>query len=181
MADNYLEKKMEEHRRGTGVKAARKLSPTGERRGMVSLKIDELRVFVSDASTNNGAAIVRRLRDAGCKVAFASNDDKAGRNLAQASGTRHYPTTFKGSVVDDIVKIWGGIDVLVATDNIRIDNVDVESVILIDKSPGIMHRGDIRVNAINTTGLTSHEISHLCLLLCLKDSACINGVVLGKN
>lgn len=181
MADNYLEKKMEEYRRGAVVKAARKLSPTGERRGMISLKIDELRVFVTDASTDNSAAIVRRLREAGCKVAFVCGDDKAGRNLAQASGARHYPTIFKGSVTEDMVKTWGGIDVLIVTNGRQSDNVDAESVILLDKSPEIISRNGRRVNAVNTTGLTPHEVAHLCLLLCLKESACISGVVLGAN
>lgn len=180
MADNYLEKKMEEHRRGTVVKTVRRLSPPGERRGTVSLKIDELRVLVTDASEENGAAIVKRLRYAGCKVAFASGDDKAGRNLAQESGARHYPMTFNGSVIDDIVRVWGGIDVLVVTDCSRSDDIDVNDVILIGDSPKLNRKVGRRVNAIDTTGLDPSEIAHLCLLLCLKESTCLNGVVLGS-
>ena len=73
MADNYLEKKMEEYRSGALSKpAARRLSPTGERPGTVSFRIDQLRVLVTDASDDVGRAVVRKLRGAGCRVAFVS-------------------------------------------------------------------------------------------------------------
>lgn len=180
MADNYLEKKMEEHKRGTSLKTPRILSPIGERPGMVSFKIDQLRVFVTDASTEIGTAVVRRLREAGCKVAFVSSDDKSGRNLAQASGARHYPRGFRGSVVDDIAEAWGGIDVMVVDSGGAMDdNVNVENVILIGESPRVICREGIRINAIDTTSLCAREVAHLCLLLCLKESACLNGVSLG--
>ena len=180
MADNYLEKKMDEHRRAAAVRpSARRLSPVGERRGYVSFKIDELRIFVTDASSEIGSAIVRRLRDGGCKVAFAAAEDKAGRALAQESGARHYPASFSGSVVGDIAKSWGGIDVLVVTDRSRMAYADAKRIILVDASPEIRRSEGVSVNAIATGGLTPAEIAHLCLFLCLKESACLSGVTLG--
>lgn len=180
MADNYLEKKMEEHRRGAAAKAVgRRLSPLGERRGTVSFKIDELRVLVTDAGTDSGAAIVKRLREGGCKVAFASRDDKAGRELAQTSGARHYPATFNGSVTDDLARAWGGIDVIVVTDGRRVEDVGAKRAILIGVAPEILQRDDLAVNAIDPAGLTPAEIAHLCLFLCLRESACLSGVTLG--
>ena len=180
MADNYLEKKMEEHRRGTAVKPPRRrLSPIGERPGMVSFKIEQLRVFVTVASTEYGAAIVRRLSEAGCKVAFTSEDDKTGRELAQTSGARHYPSTFKGSVVDDMEKVWGGIDALIVANSEYISDVKLYRIILIDVLPENIDKKDTNLNAIITKELTPSEVAHLCLLLCLKESTCLKGVVLG--
>ena len=83
MADNYLEKKMEEYRSGVLSRPyARRVSLTGSRPGTVSFKIDPLRVLVTDASDDVGRAVVTRLREAGCRVAFACADDKAGRALS---------------------------------------------------------------------------------------------------
>lgn len=182
MADNYLEKKMEEHRRGVTAKAVgRRLSPVGERRGTVSFKIDELRVLVTDASTETGMAIVRRLREGGCKVAFVTKEEKAGRELAQSSGARYYPVSFNGSVTEDIVQAWGNIDVIVATDGERVDEAGAKKIILVGESPEIFLMRNTAVNAVDTATLTPAEVAHLCLFLCLKESACLNGVTLGNQ
>ena len=181
MADNYLEKKMEEHRRGTAARSvARRLTPVGERRGSVSFKIGELRILVDDASPETGRAIVRRLREAGCKVAFSADDERAGRSLAQSSGARFYPSSFGDSVYGDLVKIWGGVDMLITSGLTQIDSVDVKRVIVVSESSEVAHAADYCINTVCTKHLTSGEIAHLCLLLCLSESACLDGVCLGR-
>lgn len=181
MADNYLEKKMEEHRRGTVRTVARSLSPVGERRGTVSFKIDDLRVLVTDGDSDCGAATVRRLREAGCKVAFVAADNRTGRNLAQAVGARHYPASFSGDVAEDLFKAWGGIDVAVVCGTGRSGVEAAKRIVLISEAPDLLPVKDKTVNAVDPRGLKPSEVAHLCLLLCLKDSECLNGVCLGAR
>lgn len=185
MADNYLEKKMEEHRRGGIVKSnARRLTPGGDRPGTVSFRIEPLRIFVTDGSFDYAPAIICRFRDAGCKVAFFSADEKNGRELAQKSGARFYPASFAGSISDDIAKVWGGLDALVVTDGKMPDNVNIEElkrvIVVVDNPelPLVESRDGLTVNAIDIKSRTAAEVAHLCLVLCLNASDCINRVIL---
>ncbi len=74
MADNYLEKRMEDYRR-RGARPFRRPEP-------------DKAAFVVDGD----AATVERLRATGeWHVAFADPDVKRGRALAQRTGARHYP------------------------------------------------------------------------------------------
>jgi hypothetical protein len=184
MADNYLEKKMEEYRSGVLSRPyARRVSLTGSRPGTVSFKIDPLRVLVTDASDDVGRAVVTRLREAGCRVAFACADDKAGRALSQATGSRFYPESAARDAVADLKKAWGGIDVLlifgqpmsageICSGLSRVIVVGGDPVL-----PDLAGCGGPSVNAISTVRLTADNVAHLCLLLCLDDSAFIDGKV----
>ncbi len=93
MADNYLEKKMEEHRRGAAPAHPRTLGPLGVPRGSVCLPLDVRTVFIApcEADAEVAAELVRTFGEAGCAVGFALKDIKEGRALAQATSTRHYP------------------------------------------------------------------------------------------
>lgn len=181
MADNYLEKKMEEHRQGAMRKPlAHRLSPAGNRRGTVALKIDELRVLVDGSvSTEMIAAIVRKLRNAGCRVAFVSGEDRFGRELSQSTGSRFYPKSTAGNLIADIKNAWGGIDVVIAgpdSDMFRYEDLNPLRLMEIGETPdsNIYEKGkDMTVNYIATKGLTSENVAHLCLLLCLADSGFI--------
>ncbi len=181
MADNYLEKKMEEHRRGSAVGAYRKrLTPTGNRPGTVSLGIGELRVLVDNADDEIGCAIVRRLRSAGCKVAFVMADSHGGARLAQESGARFYPLSVSDSAKDDLLDAWGGLDVLVHMGaNVSSDwlEADVSRILLVADKPQLPAVGGASpaVNAISVRCLSPDNVAHLCLLLCLDDSEFIKG------
>ncbi len=93
MADNYLEKKMEEHQRGTAPKHPRSLNPLGTPRGTVCLPLSFRRIFVAgvDCNPEAGREIVKAFGNAGCEVGFSCTDLRFGRVLAQSSSTRHYP------------------------------------------------------------------------------------------
>ncbi|MDE6854643.1 MAG: hypothetical protein K2J38_06255 [Muribaculaceae bacterium] len=92
MADNWLEKKMEEHRSGSRP-AARRLSPAGTRRGTATFDFGIRRFFVTGCGTAPGVteAVVRALSGTGSLVAFVWDDVTGGRRLAQAASARHYP------------------------------------------------------------------------------------------
>ena len=93
MADNYLENKMEEHRRAAGGALPRRYSPLGQKRGTACFELGEKAVFVAGCATSPevAKAIVGALGGAGLRVAFVWDDMKAGRALAQTTSTRHYP------------------------------------------------------------------------------------------
>lgn len=98
MADNYLENKMEEHRRrqsqSSGASAARRsgaTTPDGlEGRLVVNYPVG-LRVFVTGGASGIGRAIVKAFRSIGARVDFADIDRTRGTQLAQASGARFMP------------------------------------------------------------------------------------------
>lgn len=184
MADNYIEKKMEEHRRAASVKPMmRRVTPVGDRAGTVSFKIDPLRVLVTEGSEDHSAAVICRLREAGCRVAFVSADDKGGRLLAQKSGARFYPASFGGSVAEDLEKAWGGLDAVVVTDGLMPYGVNVgglRRVIVIGDNPelpSVECCDGLTVNGVNISGRSASDVAHLCLILCLNASDCINRTV----
>lgn len=110
MADNYLEKRMDDFRRG--MKPSR-------RSGLLPLKpaATGLRAFVIGAEAVSGAAAVSALREAGWQVAFTHADMKSGRALAQSSGAQHHPVDPADAEalersVGLIVRRWGAIDLV---------------------------------------------------------------------
>lgn len=118
MADNYLERKMEEHRAGRGVSYRPKLTPTGKRQGELTVKFPPRRVFVTGGASGIGRAIVKAFCDAGCRVAFCDIDAAAGSRTAQSLGARFYPvdvsdTCALEACMQSIFDLWGDIDILV--------------------------------------------------------------------
>ncbi len=181
MADNYLEKKMEEHRRGVAaVASSRKRSPTGSRRGTVALRIDPLRVFVTDAAPEVGQAVVRRLREAGCSVAFVAENGEEAVQLARSSGARFYPRNVAGGAVADLMRQWRGIDAVIITDGCWPDGVasaGLKRVVNIGSDaelPDVAPGDGLTVNAISTRGITAADAAEFCLYLCLKSSSFID-------
>jgi len=123
MADNYLERKMEEHRNG-GVPVRRKLTPSGQRPGKLLLDFPPLRVYVIGGGTGTGASIVKALCDAGCRVAFCDADTKSGTATAQRCGAQFHPINFADVVALEaslrrVEGSWGPIE-LVITANVDI-------------------------------------------------------------
>jgi hypothetical protein len=106
MADNYLEKRMEDYRRGAQV---RHVSSHG-------LKYPAVGVFVSQADSPMARAIIKIFVEAGSRVAFTLADPAAGRLMAQQCGGRFYPMTDYEALADvaargekiDLVVACGG-------------------------------------------------------------------------
>ncbi len=107
MADNYLEKKFEEHLNAPYKPVRPKRSPTASRR-----------VVVTGGAKGIGSHIVRSLRVAAHKVAFCDIDEVAGRETALRTGSDFYHVDVADAGVymaflRDVAEKWGGLDVIV--------------------------------------------------------------------
>jgi hypothetical protein len=119
MADNYLEKRMEEHRSAqkstiTIYKHKERLSP-----------LNNKRVFVTGGAHGIGEAIVKAFRDEGCRVSFCDKDAKNGNRVSQQYGARFYPVDVTNisaleQCFDDVLAYYGDIDILV--NNVGVGN-----------------------------------------------------------
>ncbi|MDE7125024.1 MAG: SDR family oxidoreductase [Muribaculaceae bacterium] len=134
MADNYLEKRMEEYRAGklAARKSVLRVGPAGRPSGELTVRYPRLRVFITGGASGLGAAMVRAFRKIDCKVAFIDIDHVRGNALAQAHGARFYSGDVcdvgrLDSVADDLFNAWGDIDVL-------INNVGISAFTPIEQS-----------------------------------------------
>lgn len=105
MADNYLEKQMEDYRRG-------RVSTTTvrRRRGYITLRYPERHLLFIGGDAPGIATIMQRLAEAGLHVSFtvgnATDTDIAagaaaeGRRIAQATGARFYPGGIEAALTD---------------------------------------------------------------------------------
>lgn len=87
MADNYLERKMDEYRSGKRAGAPRRLTPTGQKAGTVTLPIERLEVFV----TSPDSTLIAAFANTGCRVSFCGEDRREGMRIAERTGARFYP------------------------------------------------------------------------------------------
>lgn len=120
MADNYLKRKMEEHRAGgTARRTANASSPAaGSRPGYMTIKFPPRRVFITGGAKGVGRAIIDAFREASCQVAFCDVNCKTGNTTAQETGARYYPldvadTEALDRAMRDVIKRWGGIDIII--------------------------------------------------------------------
>lgn len=118
MADNYLERKMEDYRSGKSGASKIKRVSTTPKQGTVNVKFPPRRVFVTGGASGIGRAIVEAFRKADCRVAFCDIDAKAGMLTAQATGAQFYPVDVRDvnaleSCMTRILDTWGDIDVIV--------------------------------------------------------------------
>lgn len=124
MADNYLEKRFEEHNRQTSQKS-RQAKPIKIRR-----------VFVTGGASGIGAAIVRNMRMAGNNVAFCDIDAAKGEELARTTGTMFFNVDVRNradleAAFDAVVNQWGDVDVLV--NNVGVSMfTDMQSDVAVD-------------------------------------------------
>lgn len=85
MADNYLEKRMDDYSRGRLGRSRSAASSSGLR----CIKIPRAWAFVIKADGRE--LLLKALREAGYRVAFTLADSSAGQTLAQSTGARFYP------------------------------------------------------------------------------------------
>lgn len=117
MADNYLERKMEELRSGKRVAVAG--VRTGK--GMLSFPLPEKRVLVVGSGPQGLiTAICGDFSRVGCKVALISDD-----SLPQIEGIRHYRAV-AAEAFGNLLKAWRDVDVMILVDR-ELDGVLLES------------------------------------------------------
>ena len=118
MADNYLENKMEQHRRGVAPTYRPRKTPTGQAAGNVTYKLGVRRVFVTGGASGIGRAIVREFCNAGCRTAFCDIDHKNGTATAQSTGARFIPLDVAecdrlATTLSSLMEEWGDLDSIV--------------------------------------------------------------------
>lgn len=95
MADNYLERRMEDYRSGRG--GSRRLHASS-RSGRLSLPYPHQYVLVLGGDTPAGRAVLEAFSHSGATVAFTASAD--GAALAQQTGARYYPMTTADAIAD---------------------------------------------------------------------------------
>lgn len=123
MADNYLERKMEELRSGRLSQGLSQRATTPRRGGMLQVPFPPKRVLVVGASCGVGAVICRKYQSAGCKVAMFDADREAGERLAHDAGIRFHPVDLDDEkdvemAFGNLMAAWRDIDIIIsATEN----------------------------------------------------------------
>lgn len=108
MADNYLEKRMEELRSGRlGVKG-----------GIPGIRPGALRVVVAGGSHGAAKEQVLEFRKKGYRVAVFDNDEKEGKRMAYENGIRfhHIDLTDDKAIQKEtasLLKAWRGVDIII--------------------------------------------------------------------
>lgn len=118
MADNYLEKKMEElHNRKAGC-APTRVSPAS--RHPLTFPFKPLRVLVISRDRHALSQYTKPFQQAGCRVAVVSTIDAAETDLPQDHGCRYYAIGNEGQAspaFSNLIASWRDIDVVVMLDN----------------------------------------------------------------
>lgn len=102
MADNYLERKMEDYRRG--VSATHRLTHTGDVPGVLRLRLQPCPVLIYNAVGSGDETFISMLTGAGFKVAFTAADMSWARALAQRVGALYLPSA--DGAVDLLRQRW---------------------------------------------------------------------------
>lgn len=113
MADNYLEKKMEDYRKAP-MRRATSSGKSG--RGCFTEKTTQMHVVYAGKLDYLGRMVVSRMCASGFKVAFTSDDLNAGREFAQLSGALFVPGADISAVKELMLSRWGSVDAAVLID-----------------------------------------------------------------
>lgn len=136
MADNYLEKRMEDlqsGRLGNSGKSTRvAVRPT--RGGYLNIPFPERRVLITEGTHGLGRAIALAFRKADCRTAVFDTDKKEGETLAHDEGVRFYLTDVYdcdalGKSLDNLLAAWRDIDIIILDIRSSVAGIDTLSVI----------------------------------------------------
>ncbi len=104
MADNYLERRMEEYRNGTLAQSLRRSVAMTRKRPKT--RYEALHALVVCHGLNADAEkLIRTFAARRCRISFASNSRTAGSTLAQSCGARFYPID---EMSDEAVSLTAG-------------------------------------------------------------------------
>lgn len=111
MADNYLENRMEEYRSGRLARHSRSTasmrSPRKDNQLVISYPSMTV-LIISDVIDGFVSETVAAFCRVGCRVALLTDDYKVGKEVAQSTGARYYPSSYSiRSAIEDIYSHWG--------------------------------------------------------------------------
>lgn len=119
MADNYLERRMEEYRSGKLTRqGSRRVAGFSAPKDKILVDFPQRTVIVAGNPDVVSEVVVRSFIAAGCNTAFCCGDMRKGQLLAQATGARFYrleSTSDHGltDIVGDVTAHWNAPDTLV--------------------------------------------------------------------
>lgn len=182
MADNYLENKMDEHRRA-GVRPT--VSRAARTAPSVTLRLACRHILIDNVRHEAAPAIMSRLGATGATVTFIDSDTAFGTHLAQSTGARFLPLA--GSIDNAIAKATadrGPIEAIIAcgalTSEVRhLLNLTAATNLLILGSADLTTLpANLRANALNPSGLTPAQTASLTLYLLTRDAATLNSTTI---
>ncbi len=113
MADNYLERRMEELRSG-------RLTVKG---GVPGIRPGSLRVLILGGTKGDALEKVLEYRKKGYRVAVFDSDEKEGKRMAYENGIRFHRVDLAdeeaiAKETESLLKAWRGIDIVVGEERI---------------------------------------------------------------
>lgn len=194
MADNYLERKMEDYRAGKGNSPKSQRVSSMHKPGTINIKFPPRRVFVTGGASGIGKAIVEAFRKADCRVAFCDIDAKAGATTAQATGAQFYPVDVCDvealeACLARLLNAWGDIDVIV--NSVGVSNFvslvessvdDFENVLNTNLRPVFVTSRRLAIHRTNQGGVPAYgRIINLCSTRYLQSEAGTEGYAASKG
>ncbi len=140
MADNYLEKKMEEHRQSQR-RVSPYRSPSGNKPNTAIMPCALRGAFIIGGESLSEAlkACAAALRSTSCRTAFCCTDRKSGNTMSQSLGLQYYPVDncddeTVNSTIKKAQEAFGAIDVVVKEINgsVSVDIMGLRSTISAD-------------------------------------------------
>lgn len=173
MADNYLEKKMEDHRLRQSAQPRGKAGTFMRFRPGLYVATGALRVLLEDVSCSWSAAIIDAFRSAGCKLAFTGTDIQTGRHIAQKTGTLFYPGDDAESAIAYLRSHWGGLDALIVpsgADNLNLRITTWRDDSALDEVVTELH--------IDKTTADFSALGRFCVFICSESGRGLRGQII---
>lgn len=95
MADNWLERKMDDYRSGRNA-TGRKPAHHTATKGLMTVRFTPRHVLIDNATAPLATPLATAFREAGCHVSILGTDLRAGNDAAQRSGARFIPLSPAG-------------------------------------------------------------------------------------
>lgn len=172
MADNYLEKKMDDYRRGNyGYPRLSRLHHQSCRGFELRPAVDSVMVFVSLLSLRN--CLIEAFVKAGCRTAFCWHDYREGQLTAQKTGSLSCTVdALSASALDEavatVVARWGSLGLIVTDVPEALDCQSDIPMIYVGDSPVSCNRCSVVAVAPDERRL--HEIASSAVLLATVSS-----------
>lgn len=182
MADNYLENKMDEHRRA-GVRPT--VSRAARTAPSVTLRLACRHILVDNVRHEAVPALMSRLSATGATVTFIDDDAAFGTRLAQSTGARFIPLT--GSLEDTIAKATadrGPVEAIIACGGLTsdiphlLDLTKADNLLILGPADFTAIPATVRANAINPSGLTPAQTASLALYLLTRPTTSLKSITI---
>lgn len=116
MADNYLERKMEDLRNGR-ISPSKSIPSSSGGKGLLSFPFPAKRVLIVGSGNNLQMEIISSFKRNGCRVACFSDNREAGEKLMQ-TGVRFHPVDFDetGDIETNfslLMRAWRDLDIMI--------------------------------------------------------------------